>query len=85
MYPVKENFRSQWEDTLCRLCHRDNENTENQLKCPAINSEIIDLKELQREQDINIWKKITDKVETFKKKIEDITEAEPDTVDGYEE
>ena len=85
MCPVKENFRSQYEDMLCRLCHRDKENTEHQLKCPAINTENIEPKELQQVQDNNIWKKITDKVATFSRKIEDITEAEPDTVDRDEE
>ena len=85
MCPVKENFRSQYEDMLCRLCHRDKENTEHQLKCPAINTENIEPKELQQVEDNNIWKKITDKVATFSRKIEDITEAEPDTVDRDEE
>ena len=85
MCPVKENFRSQYKDMLCRLCHRDKENTEHQLQCPAINSESIEPKELEQIQDNNIWRKITDKVANFKRKIEDITEAEPHIVDGDEQ
>ena len=60
---------------------KNKENTEHQLKCPSMNTEIINPKELEQVQDIKIWKKITDKVSTFKRKIEDTTEAEPDTID----
>ena len=34
----------------------------NQLKCPPINSEIIDSKELEQDKDIGIPKNITDKI-----------------------
>ena len=53
IFPVKENFRSQYKDTLCRLCQRDKENTEHRLNCPTINSEIIDSKELEQVQSKN--------------------------------
>ena len=49
MCPVKENFRSQYEDTLYKLCHRDKENTEHQLQCPTINTENIESKELEQD------------------------------------
>ena len=55
---AKENFRSQYEGIICRLCHRDKKNTEHQLKCPTINTESIDPKELEQVQDINIWKRL---------------------------
>ena len=43
MYQVRQNFRNQYEDTLCQLCQTEREDQQHLFMCPVIIEECEDL------------------------------------------
>ena len=66
MNTTEENYRSQQDNSLCRLCGKEIETTEHVLGCSAIENDTIDAVYLKQVDNLQMWKKIVDRVEDSK-------------------
>ena len=72
MCRAKENFRRPNESPLCSLGCGEVETTEHLISCKTIWNEPMGSGDLSQDDNINLWKKIVERVDTFVNKVEEL-------------